>query len=144
MAKFEQAGDQPIGQARDPGLDRLHTDRIQSPQTALDCSGCSRKFRVPSSNPASPARGNAGALNGHEIDRAAAEPGALEFRQRRLADEKAADAGRIAEHLVERDDGEVGRRRLEVEPVRRREGGGVEQHMPAALAGAREWTTADA
>ena len=68
-----------------------------------------------------------------EDDRAAREPRPLELAQRLAACEQAADAGRVAEHLVERHRGEVGPVAAEVEPVRRHEGGDVEQHVPGPV-----------
>ena len=47
--------------------------------------------------------------------------------------EQRADAGRVAEHLVEGDRDEVGLPGREVEPTRRHERGAVEQHVPAPL-----------
>ena len=64
---------------------------------------------MPSSKPAS--RGDStcvAALHGGEVDGAAGEPGPVQRRQRVVADQQAADAGRVAEHLVERDGDEVG------------------------------------
>ena len=73
------------------------------------------------------------ALDERGDDRAAGEPRPLELGERVPAREQAADAGRPAEHLVERQRDEVGVPAAEVEPVGRHVGGGVEQDVPAVL-----------
>ena len=57
--------------------------------------------------------------------------GRSSLAERLAAGEQRADAGRPAEHLVERERHEVGVPAGEVEPVGRDERGGVEQHVPA-------------
>ena len=71
-------------------------------------------------------------LHGGEVHRAAGEPRAAQAGQRVVADQQTADAGRIAEHLVERDRDEVRPHHAQIEAVGRHERRRVEQHVPAA------------
>ena len=57
--------------------------------------------------------------------------GRSQLGERLAAGEQAADAGRLAEHLVEGERDEVRVPAGQVEPVGRHERGGVEQHVPA-------------
>ena len=75
------------------------------------------------------------ALDERGDDRAAGEPRPLELGERVAAGEQAADAGRPAEHLVERERDEVRVPAAEVEPVGGHVCGGVEQHVPAVRVG---------
>ena len=91
---------------------------------------------MPSSKCAAPGSGLVVlALDERGHDRAAGEPRSLELGERVAAREQAADAGRPAEHLVERERDEVRMPDAQVEPVGRDVGGGVEQHVPAVRVG---------
>src|SRR4051812_41462320 len=73
------------------------------------------------------------ALNVRGNDRAAAEPRALEPRKRVSPREQRAEAGRVAEQLVEGHRDEVGPPDAEVQPAGRQECGGIDYHVPPAL-----------
>src|SRR5690349_15598377 len=73
------------------------------------------------------------ALHGRDTDRAASEPGPAQLPKRRFARQQAADPGWVAEDFVERQCYEIGMPAAQIEPVGRREGRSIEQHIPAAL-----------
>ena len=71
------------------------------------------------------------ALHRGDGDRASGEPRPAKLRERVAAGDECAYAGRVAEHLVEGGDCEVGLDCREVEPVGGHERGGVEHDVPA-------------
>ena len=73
------------------------------------------------------------ALHERGDDRAAGEPRPLELVQRLAARQQRSDPCRPAEQLVERDRHEVRMPARQVEPVGRREGGRVDEHVPAVV-----------
>ena len=73
------------------------------------------------------------ALHERRDDRAAREPGPLELLERIEAGDQSADAGRPAEHLVERQRDEIGMMTRQVEPVGGHVRSRVEQDIPAVV-----------
>ena len=125
--------EQPARERLDVLVDRLDPDPLEEAEADLD------RGQVEEVDGAVLEVGRAGrrlvplALDEGGDDRAAGEPGPLELGERLAARDQAADAGRLAEHLVERERDEVRVPAGEVEPVGRHERGGVEQHVPAVL-----------
>ncbi len=70
------------------------------------------------------------ALHRSHRDRATGEPRAMQFFQRTLASDEAAESGGIAENFIERECDEVGMVKAQIEAVGGDEGGGVQQHIP--------------
>ena len=128
----------------DARVDRLDADPLEEAQADLDRG----QVEVVDGAVLEVRRAGRGlvplALDEGGDDRAAGEPGPLELGERVAAREQAADAGRLAEHLVEGERDEVGVPAGEVEPVGRHVGGGVEQHVPAVLRAPGRSSRADA
>ena len=103
-----RSSSQPVRQ-RDAGVDGVDARSARGAADRSRRPGCSGSCNVPSSKPASRgARICARALHGREVDRAAGKPRPPHHRQGIVAGEQAANAGRIPEHLVERDGDEIG------------------------------------
>ncbi len=122
---------QPAGEAPDTRVDRVDPDPFDEREPLLD--GRQREEVQRSVlEPGLPVRHRVPvALDAHGGDRAAGEPRPVQPGQRLLTGEEAADSGRIAEQLVQRDRDEVRLPLAEVEPVRRHERRTVHQHVPA-------------
>ena len=128
----------PRAEALDPPRDRVDADPLDVAQADLDrrdaevVDGAVLEQRVAGE------RHDHVALDVRGDHRAAAEPGALQPLERRAPREQRAEPGRVAEHLVEGDRDEVRLPHRQVEPARRHERGGVQDHVPAALLGRRD------
>ena len=131
MAQRQQLRQQPSGEAAHAGLDQVDADLLEVAQADLDRRNAQVVERAVLESRFPLRQHVHRALHGGEIDGAAGEPGPPQLRQRGVADEQAAHAGGIAEHLVEGDRHEVGPHGTQVEAVGGHEGGCVEQHVPA-------------
>src|SRR5215468_3216203 len=105
----------------DPGEPKLQVGYLQVADRAVLEAGLARGRHVPVR------------LHAGDVYRPAGEPGTPQTPQRLPPRYQAADACRVAEHLVPADWDEIGLDHGQVQPVRRHEGCRVEQDIVAML-----------
>ena len=130
--------EQPGAERLHPPRDRVDADPLDVAQADLDRRDAEVVDRAVLEQRVAGERHDHVALDVRGDHRAAAEPGALQPLERLAPREQRAEAGRVAEHLVEGDRDEVGLPRRQVEPARRHERGAVDDHVPAPLLGRRD------
>ncbi len=133
VAQRSEPVEEPAGQAHHPLVDQVDPDAVDPGQPGLQIGylqeaeravlepGLARGQRVPV------------ALHAGQVHRPAGEPGTPQPPQRLPPRDQAADAGRVAEHLVPADRHEIGLDHGQVQPVRRHVGGRVQQDVVAML-----------
>ncbi len=130
----QKPGEEPAGEAADSRLNRVDADPFEMAQSDFDGGNAQivqraiLEARFPRRQDVKPS------LDGGEVDRAAGEPRPLQAGERGIPNQEAADAGRVAEHLVERDRDEVRSDGFQIEPVGRDERRRIEQDVPAVRA----------
>ena len=132
MAKADQTIEQPSGQVLDATVDRVHADRLEMSQTRLDRRQREEVDRAVLEAGRARREHVARLRDPGHADRSACEPRPPEPGQRVVANDQRSHAGRVADRLVPGHRDEVRVPARQVEPVRRHEGGRVEQHVPAA------------
>jgi len=126
-----QRVDEPSREAHHALVDQVHPHGRQVAQSHLDGRDVEIVDRAVLKARFARRQEVAVTLHRRDRDRAAGIPGAPQPRQRRFARQQAPCAGRVAEHLVEREGHEVRQPARQVQPVGRCERRGIHQHVPA-------------
>ncbi|MCG3140194.1 MAG: hypothetical protein HDKAJFGB_01240 [Anaerolineae bacterium] len=132
MMQRVQAVEQKLREQRHAFVNHVVTDGVNVPQTNFDSRDIQIIQRAILERRFAFAQIILVALHRRDRNRAAREPRTMQFFQSFAFRNQRADAGRITEYFIKRLGDKFGFHLPQVQTIRRRERGGVEQHIPTA------------